>query len=60
MNRSLRILILVAAVPTALSGCFLFGATTKRRRARKTAAMDASGAPLKTPSKHPGVAVAND
>jgi hypothetical protein len=45
MNRILRILILVAAVPTALSGCFLSGGDNEEKKGTETAAMDASGAP---------------
>ena len=52
MNRILRFLILVAAAPVALSGCFLFGGNDEEKKGTETAAMDASGAPpLTTPFK---------
>jgi hypothetical protein len=45
VNRILRFLILVAGVPVALSGCFLFSGDDEQKKGTETAAMDASGAP---------------
>ena len=46
MKRFLRLLVLLAAVPAALSGCFLFsGDDDENKKSTETAQMEASGAP---------------